>query len=150
MRIVMQRVSQAQVDVDEKTIAKIGPGLLLLVGVAPDDRDEDAAWSAGKITRMRIFSDAQGKMNLSVLDMGGEILAISQFTLYAETARGNRPSFSAAAAPDFAKKQYERFVEQLVTALGKPVGMGIFGADMHVSLINQGPVTIILDSQRRQ
>lgn len=149
MRIVAQRVRTAAVAVDGETIASIGKGLLVLAGVAQDDSDEDAAWLASKLVRMRIFPDAGGKMNLSVADIGGGILVISQFTLFAETARGNRPSFTAAAAPEKAIPLYEALAARLGAELGRPVGTGRFGADMSVSLVNEGPVTIVMDSRER-
>jgi D-tyrosyl-tRNA(Tyr) deacylase len=149
MRIVAQRVGKAAVAVDGETLASIGKGLLILAGVAQDDTGEDAAWLASKLARMRIFPDAEGKMNLSVGDVGGEILVISQFTLFAETAKGNRPSFSAAAAPEKAIPLYEALAARLGAELGRPVATGRFGADMAVSLVNDGPVTIVMDSRQR-
>lgn len=149
MRIVAQRVGMAAVSVGGETIATIGKGLLILAGVAHEDTDEDAAWLASKLTRLRIFSDDEGKMNLSVGDIGGEILVISQFTLFAETTKGNRPSFSGAAAPEIAIPLYESLVTRLSAALGRPVPTGRFGADMAVSLVNDGPVTLVIDSKRR-
>jgi D-aminoacyl-tRNA deacylase len=150
MRIVAQRVGEASVSVAGETLAVIGRGLLLLAGVCPEDGEEDADWLAGKLARLRIFPDAEGKMNLSVLDIGGEILLVSQFTLFAETAKGNRPSFTAAAGPERAIPLYNLLGARLAAELGKPVGMGRFGADMAVRLLNDGPVTILLDSQRRE
>ena len=149
MRIVVQRVGEASVAVAGETIASIGRGLLILAGVSPDDTEEDAAWLAGKLVRMRIFPDPEGKMNLSVADIGGEILVVSQFTLFAETSKGNRPSFTGAAGPDKAIPLYEFFAARLGMELGKPVATGRFGADMAVTLRNDGPVTIIMDSKNR-
>jgi D-tyrosyl-tRNA(Tyr) deacylase len=149
MRIVAQRVGTAAVAVGGETLSSIGKGLLILAGVAQDDTDDDVAWLASKLVRMRIFPDAEGKMNLSVADAGGEILLISQFTLFAETAKGNRPSFSAAAAPAKAIPLYEALAARLGAELGRPVATGRFGADMAVSLVNEGPVTIVMDSRQR-
>lgn len=136
--------------VDGLSIGAIGRGLLVLAGVAPDDTEEDAVWLAGKLVRMRIFPDADGKMNLSVADVGGGILVISQFTLFAETAKGNRPSFSGAAGPESAIPLYGFLASRLEQELGRPVARGRFGADMAVSLRNEGPVTIVLDSKKRE
>jgi D-tyrosyl-tRNA(Tyr) deacylase len=150
MRIVAQRVGEASVAVEGEVIAGIGRGLLLLVGVAHDDTPADAEWLAGKLARMRIFPDAEGKMNLSAADIGGEALVVSQFTLFAGTAKGNRPTFSAAAGPELAIPLYEGFAASLARELGRPVATGRFGADMAVSLRNEGPVTILLDSKQKQ
>lgn len=148
MRTVVQRVSNASVSVPaEGYVSEIGGGLLLLAAFIDEDTDEDILWSARKIAAMRIFDDADGVMNLSVKDVNGEILAISQFTLYASTVKGNRPSYIKAAKPDVAIPLYEKFLSALEAELGKPVGRGIFGADMKVSLLNDGPVTIIVDSK---
>jgi D-aminoacyl-tRNA deacylase len=150
MRIVAQRVGEASVEVDGRTIGAIGRGLLVLAGVSPDDTEEDAVWLAGKLVRMRIFPDAEGKMNLSVADIGGGILVISQFTLFAETSKGNRPSFSGAAGPESAIPLYGFFASRLEQELGRPVARGRFGAEMSVSLRNEGPVTIVMDSKRKE
>ncbi|MBB5350560.1 D-tyrosyl-tRNA(Tyr) deacylase [Haloferula luteola] len=150
MRIVLQRVSQARVEVDGQLISEINLGLLLLVGIEADDGPEDIAWLAGKITRMRIFADDNGLMNRSVLDLQGEILAISQFTLHASTRKGNRPSFIRAARPEIAQPLYEQFCQSLEAELGSSVSRGVFGADMKVSLLNDGPVTVIIDSKNRE
>lgn len=148
MRTVVQRVSHASVRVpDEGYESKIGHGLLLLAAFIDEDTDEDLEWSARKIAAMRIFDDEAGVMNLSVKDVDGEILAVSQFTLYASTVKGNRPSYIKAAKPDVAVPLYEKFLAVLERELGKPVGKGIFGADMKVELLNDGPVTIIVDSK---
>ena len=127
------------------TVGAIGPGLLVLLGVATGDSEEHAAWMAGRIARLRIFPDASGKMNRSVLDTGGEVLVVSQFTLCADAGGGNRPSFTAAAPPDVADRLYRQCVAALTALLGKPVPTGVFRADMRVSLCNDGPVTIVLD-----
>ena len=148
MRTVIQRVTHASVAVPEEMYeSSIGKGLLVLAAFIDEDTDEDVAWTAKKIAAMRIFDDEAGVMNLSVKDVGGEILAISQFTLYAYTVKGNRPSYIKAAKPDVAVPLYEKFLSALASELGKPVGKGIFGADMKVNLLNDGPVTIITDSK---
>ena len=148
MRTVIQRVSHASVMVpDEGYESKIGKGLLVLAAFIDEDTDEDLEWTARKIAAMRIFDDEAGVMNLSVKDVDGDVLAVSQFTLYASTVKGNRPSYIKAAKPDVAIPLYERFLELLERELQKPVGKGIFGADMKVDLLNDGPVTIIVDSK---
>ena len=148
MRTVVQRVTHASVAVPEEGYeSSIGKGLLLLAAFIDEDTDEDIQWSARKIAAMRIFDDEAGVMNLSVKDVDGEILAISQFTLYASTVKGNRPSYIKAAKPDVAIPLYEKFLAALEAELGRPVGRGIFGADMKVSLLSDGPVTIIVDSK---
>jgi D-tyrosyl-tRNA(Tyr) deacylase len=148
MRVVIQRVTRASVSVpDQGYEAGIGAGLLVLVAFIDEDTDEDISWTARKIAGMRIFDDAEGVMNLSVMDVGGDVLAVSQFTLYASTVKGNRPSYIKAAKPDVAIPLYEKFLTELETLLGKKVERGIFGADMKVSLLNDGPVTIITDSK---
>ena len=148
MRTVIQRVTHASVAVpDQGYESSIGKGLLVLAAFIDEDTDEDVSWTAKKIAAMRIFDDDAGVMNLSVRDVEGDILAVSQFTLYASTVKGNRPSYIKAAKPDVAVPLYERFLAALEAELGKPVGKGIFGADMKVSLLNDGPVTIIVDSK---
>ena len=148
MRTVVQRVSHASVRVlEEGYESRIGNGLLLLAAFIDEDTDEDLEWTARKIAAMRIFDDADGVMNLSVRDVYGEVLAVSQFTLYASTVKGNRPSYIRAAKPDVAIPLYEKFLKLLERELGTPVGRGIFGADMKVELLNDGPVTIIVDSK---
>lgn len=148
MRTVIQRVTNASVAVHEEGyVSSIGKGLLVLAAFIDEDTAEDVTWTARKIAGMRIFDDADGVMNLSVKDVDGEILAVSQFTLYASTVKGNRPSYIKAAKPDVAIPLYESFLAALEAELGKPVGRGIFGADMKVSLLNDGPVTIITDSK---
>ncbi|MBE6217343.1 MAG: D-tyrosyl-tRNA(Tyr) deacylase [Bacteroidales bacterium] len=148
MRTVIQRVTEASVDVPaEGYRSEIGKGLLVLAAFIDEDTQEDLEWTARKIAAMRIFDDEDGVMNLSVKDVDGEILAVSQFTLYASTVKGNRPSYIKAAKPDVAVPLYERFLTLLEQNVGKPVGRGIFGADMKVSLLNDGPVTIIVDSK---
>ena len=148
MRTVIQRVSEACVRVPaEGYQSEIGQGLLVLAAFIDEDTDEDLDWTARKIAGMRIFDDEQGVMNLSVNDIGGEVLAVSQFTLYASTVKGNRPSYIKAAKPDVAIPLYEKFLLKLEEHLGRKIGKGIFGADMKVSLVNDGPVTIIVDSK---
>lgn len=150
MRALLQRVSQASVTVDGQVKSRIDAGLLLLLGIEHDDTPEDAAWLCKKIAAMRIFSDAAGLMNLSVQDIGGSILVISQFTLHASTKKGNRPSFIRAARPEQAIPLYEGFVQLLETESGCPVKTGVFGADMKVALVNDGPVTIWIDSKSKE
>ena len=149
MRALVQRVLEASVVVERRTVASIGPGLLVLCGVSPDDTEVERDWLARKIVSLRIFDDDAGVMNRSIVDTGGEIIAVSQFTLYASTRKGARPSYSAAAAPATAEPMFAGFVESLVRELGKPVPTGIFGAHMQVSLVNDGPVTIWLDTVAR-
>ncbi|MEJ8804159.1 D-aminoacyl-tRNA deacylase [Pontibacter sp. H249] len=149
MRVVIQRVTQASVEIDKNIKGQIGKGLLLLVGICPDDSEEDLKWLATKVAQLRIFSDENDKMNLSVQDVQGDILVISQFTLYANTKKGNRPSYVNAAPPAIAIPLYERFVAILEGVMGKPVQTSEFGADMKVSLLNDGPVTIIMDTKNK-
>ena len=148
MRVVLQRVAHASVTVEEKVIGKIERGFLLLVGVTHDDAMEDMEYLVRKIVQMRIFEDEEGKLNRSIQDIGGEILSVSQFTLYADTKKGNRPSFSKAAPGDVALEMFEQF-NGLLRDTGIPVETGQFGADMKVELLNDGPVTILLDSKTR-
>jgi D-tyrosyl-tRNA(Tyr) deacylase len=150
VRVVIQRVRTASVAVAGDTVGKIGPGLLVLAGFEEADDEADLAWMAGKIVRTRIMADDNGVMNRSVLDTDGEILAVSQFTLFASLKKGNRPSWSRAARGDVSQPLFERFVARLSAELGKPVPTGIFGADMQVSLVNDGPVTIVVDSRQAE
>jgi D-aminoacyl-tRNA deacylase len=150
MRVVVQRVKSARVSIEGVVKGAIGPGLLALLGIAESDTSEDISWMTGKLARMRVFDDPQGVMNLSLREVGGEILVVSQFTLLASTRKGNRPSYSRAARPEVAAPIYEQFVAQLKTELAQPVPTGEFGAMMEVSLVNDGPVTLILDSQLRE
>lgn len=145
MRVVLQRVKEASVSIDGEVQATIGAGFLLLVGIGPEDTADDLAYICRKVVNMRIFSDDQGKMNLSIQDVGGSILSVSQFTLFAQTKKGNRPAFTGAAQPDLAKSLYEDFNQLLADFV--PVETGVFGADMQVALVNDGPVTILLDSK---
>lgn len=148
MRLVIQRVSQASVAVPaEGYESNIGAGLLVLVAFIDEDTEEDLMWTARKLVAMRIFDDNDGVMNLSVQDVAGEVMIVSQFTLYASTVKGNRPSYIKAAKPDVAIPLYEKFISIVESLLGKEVGKGIFGADMKVSLVNDGPVTIVVDSK---
>jgi|UniRef100_UPI0037838C08 D-tyrosyl-tRNA(Tyr) deacylase len=150
MRLVLQRVSSASVTVDDAITGQIGAGLLILAGIEHDDTADDLAWLVSKVTQMRIFADAEGKMNLSVKDSGGDLLVVSQFTLHASTKKGNRPSFIRAARPETAIPLYEQFLALLEAEMGKPVARGIFGADMKVALVNDGPVTICIDSRAKE
>ena len=150
MRAVIQRVLEASVTIDGATVSTIGPGLLILLGVEDGDSQEDVAWLSGKAARMRLFADATGKMNRSVLETGGEVMVVSQFTLHSSTKKGNRPSFLRAAVPEISKPLYERFCAALELEVGKPVGRGVFGAEMKVALVNDGPVTIVIDSRARE
>ena len=150
MRAVIQRVSGASVKVEEEIVGEIGRGLMVLVGVEEADSEEDIQWLSGKIAQLRIFDDEAGTMNLSVKDIDGEVLLVSQFTLQASTKKGNRPSYIRAAKPEKAKKIYERMKEVLSTLLSRPVATGRFQAMMQVSLVNEGPVTIIIDSKNKE
>ena len=150
MRAVVQRVSVAAVAIEGKQTGRIGRGLLILLGIEETDRAEDVEWLAGKIARLRIFSDADGKMNASLSEAGGRLLVVSQFTLHASTKKGNRPSFIRAARPEIAVPIYESFLARLEFETDGPVERGVFGADMQVSLINDGPVTIWFDTKARE
>jgi len=150
MKAVIQRVSKASVKVDGQFTAQIGNGLLIFLGIEDADADEDIEWLRSKIINLRIFNDADGVMNESVLDKKGEIILVSQFTLYASTKKGNRPSYVKASKPEIAIPLYEKMVKQLETDLGKPIGSGIFGADMKVELLNDGPVTIVIDTKNKE
>ena len=146
MRVVAQRVAAARVEVGGRVSGSIGRGLLLLAGFAAVDSADDIAWMSGKLVRLHIFPDASGVMNRSLLEIGGELLAVSQFTLYASTKKGNRPSWSGAARPEVAQPLFEAFVRQLERDLGRQVQTGVFAADMQVHLVNDGPVTLVIDS----
>lgn len=149
MRVVIQRVSEASVTIDNSINSNIGPGLMILLGIVEEDSMEDISWLCGKISRLRIFNDEKGVMNRSLLEVDGEVIVVSQFTLHASTKKGNRPSYIKAARPEIAIPLYEEFVKTLEKELGKPVGTGEFGADMKVALVNDGPVTIIIDSREK-
>lgn len=150
MRAVLQRVTEARVTVNNEVVGAIGPGLLILLGVEDGDTCDDLNWLVGKVARMRIFSDVSGHMNLSVCDVKGEALVVSQFTLHASTRKGNRPSFIRAARPEVANPLYEDFRAALALEMNRPVPGGVFGASMRVQLINDGPVTIIIDSRETE
>lgn len=150
MRIVIQRVTEANVKVEGKICGKIGHGLLILVGIEESDSNDDIEWLCKKIVNMRIFDDENGIMNKSIIDIDGNILAISQFTLMAQTKKGNRPSYIRAAKPEISKPLYNEFCKKLSLELGKTVERGIFGADMKVSLLNNGPVTILMDTKNKE
>lgn len=150
MRVVIQRVRSAAVEIDQNVHAKIGEGLLVLVGIEDADTSEDVNWLSGKIVNLRIFNDAEGVMNVSVKEIAGEILCVSQFTLHASTKKGNRPSYLKASKPNVAVPLYEELKKTLAIELGKPIHAGVFGADMKVSLLNDGPVTIIIDTKNKE
>ncbi|TDE45344.1 D-tyrosyl-tRNA(Tyr) deacylase [Flavobacterium rhamnosiphilum] len=150
MKVVIQRVSSASVTIDNKIVADIQKGLLILVGIEDTDTQEDSNWLVGKIANLRIFGDENHVMNLSVKDVNGDIIVVSQFTLHASTKKGNRPSYIKASKPEVAIPLYENFVIQMEKEIGKKVQTGIFGADMKVLLLNDGPVTIVIDSKNRE
>ena len=150
MRTLIQRVKKASVIIDGKLISLINNGLLVFVGIEDNDNDEDIAWLTKKIANIRLFDDEAGVMNRSVIDIDGEILAVSQFTLMASTKKGNRPSYIKAAKPDISVPLYEQFCNEMEIAVNKPVKRGVFGADMKVELLNDGPVTIFIDSKNRE
>jgi D-aminoacyl-tRNA deacylase len=150
MRLVIQRVLRASVTIEGKLYSSVSQGLLVLLGIEDEDTHDDVAFLVTKLCNMRIFADAEGKMNLDVKQINGEILIVSQFTLHASTKKGNRPSFIKAARPEKAIPLYELFISETILALGKSVESGVFGADMQVELINAGPVTILLDSKNRE
>ena len=149
MRAVIQRVTRASVEIQHEIVSQIGRGLLVFLGIETADSRDDIVWLAGKIARLRVFSDENGAMNLSVQNIAGDLLIVSQFTLLASTRKGNRPSFVDAAAPEQANQLYEEFCEQLEREVAKPVCRGVFGADMQIELVNDGPVTICLDTKRK-
>lgn len=150
MRVLIQRVKNASVTIDGEVISLINNGLLVFVGVCDEDGREDIEWLAKKIANIRLFDDENGVMNLSVTDVGGDVLAVSQFTLMASTKKGNRPSYIKAAKPDISVPLYEQFCQELEIAVNKPIKRGVFGADMKVALLNDGPVTIFIDSKNRE
>ena len=150
MRILIQRVKKASVTIEGKLISLINNGLLLFIGITEDDRQEDIQWLTKKVANIRLFDDENGVMNLSVMDIDGEILAVSQFTLMASTKKGNRPSYIKAAKPEISVPLYEQFCTEMELAVNKPIKRGVFGADMKVELLNDGPVTIFIDSKNRE
>lgn len=150
MRVLIQRVKEASVTVDNKVISLIHNGLLVFIGITDDDNREDILWLTKKISNIRLFDDENGVMNLSVIEAGGDILAVSQFTLMASTKKGNRPSYIKAAKPDISIPLYEEFCSEMELAVNKPIQRGVFGADMKVNLLNDGPVTIFIDSKNRE
>ncbi len=150
MRVLIQRVKRASVTVDGELISEIAQGLLVLVGICDEDNNEDIEWLTKKISNIRLFDDENGVMNLSLMDIDGELLAVSQFTLMASTKKGNRPSYIKAAKPDISIPLYESFCNEMEIALNKPIKRGVFGADMKVDLLNDGPVTIFIDSKNRE
>jgi D-tyrosyl-tRNA(Tyr) deacylase len=150
MKVVIQRVQQASVTVDSMVIGQIQKGLMVLVGIVYDDSPTDIEWLSNKIVNMRLFEDNDGVMNKSILEIGGSILLVSQFTLHASTKKGNRPSYIAAAKPEISIPLYELMIKQLSSDMGTPIQTGKFGADMKVALINDGPVTIIVDSKNKE
>lgn len=150
MKIIIQRVTQASVTIDGNVKSSIGLGMLILLGIEESDTQEDIEWLSSKIINLRIFNDENGIMNVSVKDINGDIILVSQFTLHASTKKGNRPSYIKAAKPDIAIPLYEKMILQLQTDLGKTIQTGTFGADMKVSLLNDGPVTIVIDSKNRE
>ena len=149
MRVVIQKITHASVDIEKQTVASINKGLLVLVGIEDSDTNEDITWLSSKIVNLRVFDDENGVMNLSVKDVGGEVLIVSQFTLHAATKKGNRPSYIRAARPEVAIPIYEAFIKQVETLLGKQVPTGQFGAMMQVNLCNDGPVTILIDTKNK-
>lgn len=150
MRVVIQRVTEASVTIEGQVKSAIGLGLLVLLGIEEADTEEDGEWLARKISNLRIFADGAGVMNRSVMEVNGDILVVSQFTLHASTKKGNRPSYIRAAKPEIAIPLYEQFLEDLALVLGKPIATGEFGADMQVRLLNDGPVTIYMDTQNKE
>ena len=150
MRVVIQRVKNASVTIDNKLHSSIASGMLILIGVEDRDGEEDVDWLVKKVSQLRIFDDENGVMNCSIIDVAGEVLVVSQFTLHASTKKGNRPSYIRASRPEHAIPMYELFCRRLSQAIGKEVATGVFGADMQVALVNDGPVTICIDSQNRE
>lgn len=150
MRIIIQRVTKAQVHIDNKLFSEIGNGLLILLGIEDADSEEDINWLAQKIVNLRVFNDENGVMNISLIDANADILLVSQFTLFASTKKGNRPSYIKASRPEFAIPLYEKMISKLEELLGKKIATGTFGADMQISLTNNGPVTIMIDSKMKE
>ncbi|MGB1268241.1 MAG: D-aminoacyl-tRNA deacylase [Flavobacteriaceae bacterium] len=150
MRVVLQRVTEASVKISETLVAEINGGLVILLGIESEDTLDDVKWLSAKIAKLRIFSDADGLMNTSVLECNGEVVLVSQFTLFASTKKGNRPGFTRSAKPEIAIPLYQSFIKQLESDIGKPIQTGEFGADMKVSLVNDGPVTIVIDTKNKE
>lgn len=150
MRVVIQRVTECEVRIDGESVGRIGRGMMILLGIEAADTQEDIDWLCGKIARLRIFDDADGVMNIDITQAGGDVLVVSQFTLYASTRKGNRPSYIRSAPEPISRPMYEKFLATLEQTLGRPVAHGRFGADMKVALINDGPVTICIDSKNRE
>lgn len=150
MRVVIQRVTEASVKVDDKIVGAINDGLMVLLGIEDADTEEDIVWLSNKIVNLRIFNDGQGIMNKSLIEIQGSLLLVSQFTLHAATKKGNRPSYIRASKPEIAVPIYQKMILQLQKDLGKPIATGVFGADMKVSLLNDGPVTIVIDSKNKE
>lgn len=150
MRTVIQRVSEAKVNIQQKTVGEINQGLVVLVGVEDADTVEDAKWLAAKICKLRLFDDGDGKMNLDIKDVEGNVLVISQFTLHAKTKKGNRPSYIKAGKPEYANQLYEFFIDELIQIMDQPIPSGKFGANMQISMVNDGPVTIIIDTKNKE
>lgn len=150
MRVVIQRVQSASVDIDRKRVAEIGTGLLVLAGIEDLDTEEDINWLSSKIVQLRVFNDEAGVMNCSLKDVSGELLLVSQFTLHASTKKGNRPSYLKASKPPVAIPLYEKLIARIEAELGKPISTGVFGADMQVGLVNDGPVTIFIDTKQKE
>jgi D-tyrosyl-tRNA(Tyr) deacylase len=150
MRVILQRVTEASVEISGTIVAQIAHGFVVLLGIETEDTAEDIKWLSAKITKMRIFSDAEGLMNTSILDTNGDVVLVSQFTLFASTKKGNRPGFTRSAKPDIAIPLYHEFIKQLEVDLGKPIQTGEFGADMKISLVNDGPVTITIDTKNKE
>lgn len=150
MRVVIQRVTECEVRIDGESVGRIGRGMMILLGIEAADTQEDIDWLCGKIARLRIFDDADGVMNIDITQAGGDVLVVSQFTLYASTRKGNRPSYIRSAPEPVSRPMYEKFLATLEQTLGRPVAHGRFGADMKVALINDGPVTICIDSKNRE
>ena len=150
MRTVIQRVTEAKVDIQQKTVGSINQGFVVLLGVEDADTVEDAKWLAAKICKLRLFDDDDGKMNLDIKDVAGNILVVSQFTLHAKTKKGNRPSYIKAGKPEYANQLYEYFIDELIQIIDKPIQSGVFGANMQISMVNDGPVTIVIDTKNKE
>ena len=150
MRTVIQRVTEAKVDIKQKTVGTINQGFVVLVGVEDADTVDDAKWLAAKICKLRLFDDSEGKMNLDIKDVVGNILVVSQFTLHAKTKKGNRPSYIKAGKPDYANQLYEYFIDELMQVIDQPIQSGEFGANMQISMVNDGPVTIVIDTKNKE